>query len=155
MFLDTPQPDTAFPESAMPDIMHLVPLSAPPSVAYHALTTSEGVRAWWTADADLDSGVGGAGEFRFYGGQKVTRVLIEELSPPHQVAWTVLESFRPEWVGTKIVFELRAVADGSQLLFAQRGYPVADDAYALCTTGWGIYFTRLQEYLETGQIMTD
>lgn len=135
----------------MPDIMHLVRLSVPASVAYRALTTSAGVRTWWTADADLDAGVGGTGVFRFYGGKRVTRIRIDELSSPHRIAWTVMESFRPEWVGTKLVFELRAAAEGSELLFAQRGFPEADEAYALCTTGWGVYLTRLQQSLETGR----
>lgn len=135
----------------MPDIMHLVRLRAPPSVVYRAFTTAEGVRAWWTPDADLEADNGGVGEFRFYGGAKATRIRIDELSPPRRVVWTVLESFRPEWVGTKITFELRPAAEGSELLFAHRGYPEADDAYALCTTGWGIYFAQLQRHLETNQ----
>lgn len=135
----------------MPDIMHLVRLSAPPSAAYAALTTSEGVRRWWTPDAHMDAHVGGHGEFRFYGGEKATVVRIDELSHPRRVAWTVLSSFRPEWVGTTIVFEVRAADQGCKLLFAQRGYPRADEAYAVCTTGWGIYFARLQEYLKARQ----
>jgi uncharacterized protein YndB with AHSA1/START domain len=119
------------------------------------LTTPEGVRSWWTADADLDANVGGGGEFRFYGGEKITRVRIDELTPPRRVAWTVVDSFRPEWVGTTITFDLRSTAEGTELLFAQRGYPQADENYAVCTTGWGIYFTRLSEHLKTGRRMTD
>jgi hypothetical protein len=50
----------------MPDIMHLVSFKTAPDKVFAALTSPEGVRAWWTADADLDRDVGGAGEFRFY-----------------------------------------------------------------------------------------
>lgn len=139
----------------MPDIMHLVSFKTAPDSVFAALTTAEGVRAWWTADADLDREVGGAGEFRFYGGGKVTRIRIGELVPPRRVAWTVVDSFRPEWVGTTITFELRPASGGAEMLFAQRGYPKADENHAVCTTGWGIYFSRLQQHLDTGHNGTD
>jgi uncharacterized protein YndB with AHSA1/START domain len=37
----------------MPDIMHLVKINASPERVYQALTTPEGIRNWWTRDADL------------------------------------------------------------------------------------------------------
>lgn len=135
----------------MPDIMHLIRFNSPPSVVYAMLTTREGVRAWWTPDADLDAVLGSIGEFRFYDGKKVTRVRVDELAPSMRVAWTVVDSFRPEWVGTTITFELRPAGGGTELLFAQRGYPHADENYAVCTTGWGIYFGRMQQHLEASQ----
>jgi uncharacterized protein YndB with AHSA1/START domain len=138
-------------ETNMPDIMHLIRFNSPPPVVYAVLTVPEGVRSWWTPDADLDAVVGGAGEFRFYDGKKVTRIRIDELTPPRRVAWTVVASFRPEWVGTSITFELRPAGGGTEMLFAQRGYPRADEDYAVCTTGWGIYFARLQQHLEAGR----
>jgi uncharacterized protein YndB with AHSA1/START domain len=134
----------------MPDIMHLIRFEAAPENVFAALTSAEGVRAWWTADADLDREVGGVGEFRFYGGAQVTRIRIDELAPPRRVAWTVVDSFRPEWIGSTITFDLRPSKSGTELLFAQRGYPKADENYAVCTTGWGIYFSRLQRHLDAG-----
>lgn len=139
----------------MPDIMHQISFEAAPEKVFAALTTTEGVRVWWTADADLDGEVGGGGAFRFYGGSKVTRIHIDELVPPRRVAWTVVDSFRPEWVGTTITFDLRSSESGTELLFAQRGYPEADENYAVCTTGWGIYFNRLQQHLGAGLNVTN
>jgi uncharacterized protein YndB with AHSA1/START domain len=139
----------------MPDIMHLVSFEAAPEKVFAALSTGEGVRAWWTADADLDDKVGGAGEFRFYGGGKVTRIRIDELVPSRRIVWTVVDSFRPEWVGSTITFELRPSDSGTELLFAQRGYPKAGENYAVCTTGWGIYFSRLQQHLTSGNNTAD
>jgi uncharacterized protein YndB with AHSA1/START domain len=130
--------------------MHLVRFDAPRETVYPYLTTAEGVRAWWTPDAQLDDEVDGTGEFRFFEGSKATRIRIDRLDPPKSVVWTVLDSFRPEWIGTVISFELRPSQSGCELLFAQRGYPHADENYAVCNTGWGIYFSRLQERLVAG-----
>lgn len=137
----------------MPDIMHLVKINAPAERVYQALTTSEGIRNWWTRDADLEATVGGEGEFRFssYGGTQITRVRVVELVPSLRVGWKTTFSFRPEWVDTTITFELRADVQDTMILFAHRGFQQADDIYALCTTGWGYYLVSLQRYLEMGQ----
>jgi uncharacterized protein YndB with AHSA1/START domain len=64
----------------MPDVVHLVKLRVPMERTYAALTTAEGIRRWWTRDADLGSGTGAAGEFRFYDSTAVTTVRVEECS---------------------------------------------------------------------------
>lgn len=37
----------------MPDIMHLFKFAVPREQAYQAIATADGVRKWWTSDADL------------------------------------------------------------------------------------------------------
>lgn len=135
----------------MPDIMHLIKIRVSPERIYQALTTAEGIRNWWTRDADLDSQIGGTGEFRFsYKGTVVTKVRVEELKPPTRVVWKTISSFRPEWSGTTITFDLRSEGNDTILSFAHRGFEEADEIYALTTTGWGYYLVSLQQYLETG-----
>jgi uncharacterized protein YndB with AHSA1/START domain len=137
----------------MPDIMHLLKIEASPDRVYQALTTAEGIRNWWTRDADLDSAIGAEGEFRFpsYGAAHATRVRVTELIPSTRVAWKTTASFRPEWIDTTITFDLRAEGIDTALLFAHRGFPQPDDVYALCNTGWAYYLVSLQQYLQTGQ----
>jgi uncharacterized protein YndB with AHSA1/START domain len=135
----------------MPDIIHLINIRVSPEKVYQALTTAQGVRSWWTRDADLDSKIGGTGEFRFYERQPATKVRVEELKPPVRVGWKTISSFRPEWDGTTITFDLRAKGPETMLSFAHRGFKEADDVYAMTTTGWGYYLVSLQQYLETGK----
>lgn len=137
----------------MPDIMHLLKIKASPDRVYQALTTAEGIRSWWTRDADLDSSIGGEGEFRFpsYGSAHTTRVRVLELIPSARLVWKTTASFRPEWIDTTITFDLRPDAADTTVLFAHRGFPQPDDVYALCNTGWAYYLVSLQQYLQTGQ----
>jgi uncharacterized protein YndB with AHSA1/START domain len=132
----------------MADIMHLVTIAAPPERVYEALTTTEGITKWWTRDADLDATAGGTGTFRFHDGNDVTTVTVKELEPPLHVLWKTTSSFRPEWEGTTIVFDLRAEKGNTVLAFAHRGFEAADERYAVTTTGWGVYLQHLKEYLE-------
>lgn len=137
----------------MPDILHMLTIHASAERVYEALTSAEGIRNWWTRDADLGSEVGEEGEFRFgaYGEGRSTKVGITELAPFSRVGWKTLHSFRPEWVGTTITFDLRRDEDATVVLFAQRGFVRSDETYALCTTGWGYYLVSLQQYLEKGR----
>ena len=135
----------------MADIVDGVKIAAAPERVYRALTTAEGVRAWWTRDADLESEVGGTGEFRFSGHELTTRVRIEALEAPARVVWRVAASQHPEWVGTTIAFDLRPAGSGTALAFAQRGYAEAGECHALCTGGWTHYLASLKAYVETGR----
>ena len=114
--------------------MHLVKIAAPPERVYEALTTTEGIRSWWVRDANLAD----------------TGITIKELEPPLHVVWKTASSFRPQWAGTTIIFDLRAEADTTVVSFAHRGFEQADEHYAVTTTGWGVALASLRAYLETG-----
>ena len=137
----------------MPDILHLIKINVPIERVYQAIATAEGIRNWWTREADLDETVGGTGEFRFsaYGANRhATSVSIEELKPPFRVAWKTISSFRPEWSGTTITFELRQEGNATVVLFAHRDFAQPDESFALFNTGWAYYLVSLRQYLETG-----
>jgi uncharacterized protein YndB with AHSA1/START domain len=136
----------------MPDIHHLLRIQAPREKVFAALTTAEGIRNWWTREAELDAHVGGIGEFRFYGGKSVTKVRIDALEPGERVAWTTLSTDAPGgWSGTTIAFALKADGDDTVLALAHCGFREANEGFALVSTGWAYYLVSLQQYLETGR----
>jgi uncharacterized protein YndB with AHSA1/START domain len=136
----------------MPDIMHVVTIRAAPERVYQALTTTEGIRNWWTRDALLDSKIGGTGEFGFYDRRVVHTVRIDELVPPVRVSWSTMSSGAPSgWDGTTLSFDLRAEGGDTVLSFAHRDFKHADEGYARVTTGWAYYLVSLQQYLEAGK----
>jgi uncharacterized protein YndB with AHSA1/START domain len=132
----------------MPDIMHRIKITAPPEQVYQALTTADGIRNWWTRDAELDQQIGGIGEFRFYERRFVARVKVDELTPPTRVGWTVTNA---AWDGKTIQFDLEADGSDSWLSLAHRGFSNADQGYARATTRWGYYLLSLRRYLQTGK----
>ena len=136
----------------MPDILHLLTIHASPERVYQALATAEGIRNWWTREAELDPKLGGTGEFQFYEGKGVTKVRVDALEPPVRLGWTVIAANAPGgWAGTKITFDLAAKGSDTVLSFAHRGFKQADEGYALVTTGWAYYLVSLQQYLERGK----
>ena len=70
----------------MSDILHRVGIkSSSLNDAYKALTTREGLSAWWTNNTQGESKVGGVIEFRFGAGGIDMKVL--ELDPARRVLW--------------------------------------------------------------------
>jgi uncharacterized protein YndB with AHSA1/START domain len=135
----------------VPDILHLLNIRATPERVWAALATAEGIRQWWTRDTVLEPRVGGRGEFAFSDRRVVTTVTIEALEPAARVAWRTISSNAPgAWVGTTIMFELRAEGDGCAVAFAHRGFREASEGYARVTTGWAYYLFSLRLYLEAG-----
>ncbi|HUZ71443.1 MAG TPA: SRPBCC domain-containing protein [Stellaceae bacterium] len=113
----------------MPDIEHLIKIHVSTERVHQALTTAGGICNGWTRHADLDSKIGGTGEFRFYESQRANKVRVEERKPPVHVVWKTISSFRPKWDGTTITFALRAEGSDTVLSFAHRGFVQGDEVY--------------------------
>ena len=133
----------------MPDILHKVGMkSASAHDVYHALTTIEGLAAWWTTATEGDSKAGGLLHFRFGSGGFEMKVL--ELQPGRRVLWQVLDG-PGEWVGTTIRFDLEQRDDWTIVLFSHAGWkePVAFMHH--CSTKWAVFLLSLKALLETGE----
>ena len=70
----------------MYDILHRVGIKASPREVYDALTTPEGLAAWWTTATSGDGKVGGILKFRFGSGGFDMKVLAADAGTACQVA---------------------------------------------------------------------
>ena len=48
------------------DLIHRIGIAAPAETIYRALTTEDGIRAWWTTDVKLGARVGDIAVFGFF-----------------------------------------------------------------------------------------
>ena len=135
------------------DILHRVGIKAPLVEVYKALTTREGLAAWWTNNTQGDSKVGAVLQFRFsadgveIGGFDM-KVL--ELRPSTRVLWQVVEG-PEEWVGTKISFDLRQEGEYAIVLFKHQGWKEPVEFMHHCSTKWATFLLSLKSLLETGK----
>jgi uncharacterized protein YndB with AHSA1/START domain len=134
----------------MPDILHEIVIDAPPEKVYGAITKTEELRSWWTADSTAGPEVGSVAVFKFAGGKVVFRMRIDELVPGKRVVWTCLGEDE-EWKGTRLTFDLHPAEEGgTDLRFTHAEWRSLDGYYAVCNTTWGELMYRLKEYLEGG-----
>lgn len=132
-------------------------LKADPARVYAALTTPEGLRAWWTQDCDVATEPGDTISFRF--GPNYKDMRIERLEPGREVRWHCTRAHiaaeqltrRDEWVGTQVVFRLqRDDKGGTRLDFEHIGLVPEMQCYELCSGGWQYFMHSLQQYADTG-----
>jgi uncharacterized protein YndB with AHSA1/START domain len=133
----------------MPDILHRVGIkSSSLDDVYEALTTREGLSAWWTNDTQGEGEVGGVLQFRFAAGGFDMKVL--ELHPSTRVLWEVVEG-PEEWIGTRVSWELKQEGDYVIVLFKHQGWKQPGEFMHHCSTKWAIYLMSLKSLLETGK----
>ena len=124
-------------------------LSGSAEIAFAALTTTDGLAAWWTEV----SGVGTAGgELRFtFGDDASTAVMRVDTAEPERVVWTCLDCHVADWAGTTVSFDLTPRSDGGcDLFFRHHGLTPKLECYLDCRSGWDHFIPSLQAFVDTG-----
>ena len=134
----------------MVNILHRVGIkSSSLNDAHKALTTREGLSAWWTNDTQGEGEVvGGVLKFRFGAGGIDMKVL--ELDPAKRVLWQVVDG-PEEWIGTKVNFDLKQEGDWTIILFKHQGWKEPVEFMHHCSTKWAVFLLSLKSLLETGK----
>ncbi|MER5459877.1 SRPBCC domain-containing protein [Streptomyces sp. NPDC002668] len=133
----------------MADIAMQLHIEAGADTVYAAISTTEGIRSWFTTTATADKDVDGLHELRFPGVPEAWRLRITEAEPGKRL---VLAAGNGPWTGTLQTYEVLARPEGGVTLrFTHSGFPAVDDAYRDFTYGWATKFVQLKAYAETGK----
>jgi len=133
------------------DLIHCIGIAAPTETIYRAITTEEGIRAWWTTAVKMDDKAGGMAVFSFFELTTVFQMRIEQLTPPSLVRWKCVGGTSPDWVGTTQEFVLAPQPGGDVLLkFCHGGWERGGDHCYFCNTTWGHLLVNLKNYAEHG-----
>ena len=133
----------------MASIKHYLLITALPEKVYKAITTTGGLRGWWTKEAKTDEQVGGVAEFKF-GERYHDKMRIVKLQPNKMVEWECFEDDK-EWVGTTFIFKLEKKDGNTILRFTHGNWKKETDFFASCNYHWGYYMRSLARYCETGE----
>jgi hypothetical protein len=134
------------------DYRTTVPVNAAADTVFDAVTTTEGLTAWWSPVTG--SGLTG-GELRFpmVAGEPPLLVRVDDATRPTTVRWTVVEcSFMPDWVGTQPTFTIVPIDDGCcEVTFEHRGLSDELECKDFCARSWNHFInTSLRELAEGG-----
>jgi uncharacterized protein YndB with AHSA1/START domain len=116
---------------------------------FDALTTDQGIAAWWTK-AKTRANVGGINEFAF--GQGTVTFQVEKLERGRAVGWSA-QNVPPDWKGTRVLFELSdgAKAGSVTLRFSHTGFKATTPVVAFTNYAWAQFMRSLKLFLETGK----
>ncbi|HEY4108130.1 SRPBCC domain-containing protein [Puia sp.] len=154
----------------MPDIHQSVLIGASAENVYRALTTQEGLAAWWTPDTTARAEVNSIARFPF-GPDYFKEMKITQLKPGELVKWTCI-SGAAEWTGTALSFTLlpgskatllrlhpeaqdqigqQSEPEGTLLIFRHDGWREDTPMFAECSYTWGQFLRSLKLLCETGE----
>ena len=120
--------------------------AAPAAAVHEALTTLDGLGAWWMPDVEGDPAhVRGRVTFRFDGDHVTMRV--DHLEPT-LVVWTCTESTKfAEWIDTTLWWDLQQRDDArTDIEFHQVGVSPTCECFDECTRGWNHFVVSLAEF---------
>jgi uncharacterized protein YndB with AHSA1/START domain len=132
----------------MPDILHRVGVKASPEATFDALTTREGLAAWWTGETTGDFNVGGVIEFRF-GTLGYFNMKVLELDRGKRVRWSVVDG-PSDWIGTTVSFDLAPEDQFTKVLFKHQGWKEPVEFMHHCSTKWAVYLLSMKSLVENG-----
>jgi uncharacterized protein YndB with AHSA1/START domain len=125
-------------------------IAAPAEAVLAALSMPDAISSWW-CETSGSAAVGGALEMASRSGSTVLGVRVEP-AEAGQVVWSVEEApLTPEWVGTKMVFEVEESGAGATLHFRHQGLTAQCECFDMCQEGWTNALGRLVTFAETGR----
>jgi uncharacterized protein YndB with AHSA1/START domain len=134
-------------------IERAVEIACPPAKVWAALTTAEGLSAWFGNDAAIDPRPGGAAWMTWEGEGKVD-LRIERIDEPSVLGftWPIYGLPDDDPRRTYVEFTLEATANGTRLTVVETGFAqLPDDAYGKAldgnTEGWASELDELVAYL--------
>jgi uncharacterized protein YndB with AHSA1/START domain len=134
----------------MSEIITQFDVDAPAAAVWKALTTEEGIRGWWTTQAEVPTGTDAVVRVRFPDAPVSWDLRVDEAVENEQLRWHCVGG-PPPWVDTDIVFRLGQVPEGgTRVLFDHVGWKDAEEMVRIVTFGWVQMFLRLKAFAETG-----
>src|SRR5262249_41375067 len=131
------------------DIVHSVDIDTTPQRLYEALTTQEGLGAWFTPQVKARPRVGAVNEFTF-GPISTLAFRGERLKPGRFADWAAVR-VPPEWEGTCITFDITQNEGSVNLRFSHTGFSPTYTEFGSFSYFWAQYLRSLKMYLETGE----
>ena len=154
----------------MPNIHHALLIGSPAEKVYGAISSQEGLSAWWTPDTSAKAELNSVARFPF-GADYFKEMKIVELKPFELVKWNCIEG-ADEWIGTTISFKLlprdketflnshpemkgqieQQMNDkGTLLIFHHDDWKEYTLMFAECSYTWGQFLRSLKLLCESGK----
>lgn len=154
----------------MPDIHHALLINAPAEIVYKALTSQEGLSAWWTPQTTAEPELNSVARFTFGSGY-FKEMRITNLTPDKRVEWICIAGAE-EWIGTTLSFQLenanretlltahpeltdqieqQSGGNGTVLIFHHDDWKAYTPMYAECNYTWGRFLMSIKLFCETGK----
>jgi uncharacterized protein YndB with AHSA1/START domain len=133
----------------MADILQDFAIHAAPSRVFEAVSAPGQLDQWWTLRSSGQPAMGSIYELDFGPAYQWQAVVTK--SVPGSAFELTLTRADDDWIGSTVSFELSPSGSGTQVRFAHRGWPQANDHYRTSCHCWALYLRILRRHLEHGE----
>ena len=135
----------------MADILHDLPIVAPPAEVFSAISTPVGLNAWWTLDCEGTPAVGERYRLDFGPGYVWTGVVT--VCRPSSSFELEIRDAMPDWEGTRVGFALDATDTATKLRFSHTGWPEVNAHLRTSSYCWAMYLRIMKRWVEEGEVV--
>ena len=135
----------------MPDIFHQFPINAPANKVFDAISTPEGLDAWWTLSSKGEP-VAGTDYELFFGEGYDWRGRVTKSVSGKEFELEIHHSME-DWDSTRVGFELTQKDDKTEVRFSHTGWPQGNDHYHISNFCWAMYLRLMKKYVEDGDVV--
>lgn len=133
----------------MADILQDLPISAPVRDVFNAVATPRGLDEWWALSSS-GSPTPGAEYSLDFGPDYQWKARVVECVPDKVFELELTEAM-PDWMHSRVRFELEDRGKDTWVRFSHRGWPEASEHYRISTHCWAMYLRVLRRHLEHGE----
>ncbi len=133
----------------MPDIYHDLIIGTPPARVFQAISSPIGLDHWWTKRSSGHAALGAAYEL-WFGPEYDWRASVTEVVADRGFELQLTKA-HPDWMGSRVGFNIAVASGGSQLRFHHLGWPTENEHYRASCYCWAMYLRILKRWLEHGE----
>lgn len=135
----------------MPDIHFQFQINSSADAVFEAISTPNGLNAWWTLNAEAEPFVGGI--YRLYFGPDFDWLArVTHLEIDRQLSWS-LERAMEDWMPTRFGFALAEHESLTTVRFYHTDWERVSDHFAISSYCWGQLLKGLKDYVECGIVV--
>ena len=135
----------------MPSVLHDFHINAPAEHVFRAISEPARVDCWWSLECTGTPALGGTYRL-FFGEPWDWRARVSRFEPHRAFEWEMTEAM-PDWVGTRVAFELTPTNEGTSVRFSHTGWAEESAHFRISSYCWAQLLHLLKVYVERGAVM--
>lgn len=135
----------------MADIVQLFPVKAAPQDVFRAVSTPQGLEAWWTKRSSGRPEVG-AEYGLWFGPEYDWHAIVSQCVPQREFELEIVDA-DDDWRGTRVGFVLEEKDGVTHVRFHHLGWPESNDHYRTSCYCWSMYLRLLTRHVERGEVV--
>jgi uncharacterized protein YndB with AHSA1/START domain len=135
----------------MPDIYQDFPIKAAVDRVFAAISTPQGLDAWWTKRSSGEALEGAEYELGFGPGYE-WRARVTRCVRNSEFELTMVRA-DADWQGTRVGFVLEPRNESTWVRFHHTGWPDANEHYRISSHCWAMYLRVLRRWLEHDEVV--